>query len=89
MLDKEKAKSWVSGQITLEDGSVVVFEFSPDEEFGGGLVHFANKETEYSDKMMGTASQLLASRITDLLSKGEVLFSSLREDGGHGPVPKR
>jgi hypothetical protein len=89
-LDKEKAKSWISGQITLEDGAVVVFEFSPDKEHGGGSVRFANKEADYNDKMLGTASQLLASRITDLLSRGEVLFSALNEgEGGHGPVPKR
>ena len=88
MLDKEKAKSWISGQITLEDGAIVVFEFSPDKEFGGGNVRFDKKKAGYNDKMLGAASQLLASRITDLLSRGELLFSGLREDGGRVPSQK-
>jgi hypothetical protein len=84
MYDKGKATTWVGGQIELENGELVKFEFSPDKLHGGGKIRIVNPEGECSSfmaqaKLMNQASGLFGTKLRDLMVGGKNLFSGLVE----------
>ena len=80
-MDLSKAQSWIDGQIRLDNGTLVKFRFSPDEEHGGGKINLirpqGKKVNQITTQELSAVSTALALDIKDLLEKGKVLFTPI------------
>ena len=80
MLDKEKVSTWIRGQVQLESGDIVTFEFSPEKEHGGGLVN--TKPAEGRESLLVThqkdfhdASGILGMQLSKFMKSAKTMFS--------------
>ena len=82
MLDKEKVSTWIRGQVKLDNGDIVMFEFSPDKENGGGLVNTEPAEGRKSlitthQKIFHDASGILGMQLNKFLQSAKTMFSQV------------
>jgi hypothetical protein len=82
MLDEEKVTTWIRGQVELDNGDIVTFEFSPDREHGGGLVKTEPAEGRESllvthKKIFQDASGILGMQLSKFLKSAKTMFSQV------------
>lgn len=80
VLDEEKVSTWMRGQIKLDNGDIVTFEFSPDGEHGGGKVDVEPAEGNQSlivthKDVFTDASGILGTQIIKFLRSAKTMFS--------------
>jgi hypothetical protein len=80
MLDKDKVTTWIRGQVELDNGDLVRFEFSPDREHGGGTV--CTEPAEGHESLLVThkeifqdASGILGTQLIKFLRSAKTMFS--------------